>query len=156
RLLVECTALGVEGGKYESPVAQLVPSDDRLSLVFRLNSADGGVTAAGLAQRLLARATDGSREYDAGWSRIISTVAVRGPAEVEVNFRAASVLPEALLQIPLAPPASTAGNDQPYTLLSRDAAMARYAANGSYAFRRPSQPAEIVERYFTDPQRAVT
>jgi len=34
-------------------------------------------------------------------------------------------------------------------------AVARFAVNGSYAFGRPSQPAEIAERYFADPQRAL-
>jgi hypothetical protein len=155
RLFVECTAVGVEGGKYESPVAQIVPSDDRLSLLFRLNAADGGLTSASLARRLLARATAGSPEYDASWGQAVSTIAARGPSEVEVSFRAARVLPEALLQMPLTEANGSAANDQPYTLLSRDASLARYAANSSYVFRRPTQPAEIAERYFGDPQRAM-
>src|SRR5262249_61860730 len=101
RLFVECTAVGVEGGKYESPAAQIAQSDDRLSLLFRLSAADDGLTSAGLARRLLARATDGSPEYDPSWGQAVSTIAARGASEVEVSFRAARVLPEALLQMPL-------------------------------------------------------
>ena len=33
--------------------------------------------------------------------------------------------------------------------------MTRFAANSDYRFRRPSQPAEIVERTLSDPLRAL-
>src|SRR5437868_10885148 len=68
RLLVEHTALGPEGGKYESPLGLLSRSDDRLSLLFRLQSS-AEISAYDLAQRLLARATEGTPEYDVSWSR---------------------------------------------------------------------------------------
>jgi hypothetical protein len=156
RLLVEPVALGAEGGRYESPLAALARSDDGLSLTFRLNAAAASSAAYDLGQRLLSRASPGNPEYDEAWKRLVSDVAVRGPSEVQVDFRTRHVLPEAILTIPLfaaADPQSS--HAQPYTMLSRDTAVTRFAANSGYAFRRAGQPAEIVERSFADPLRSL-
>jgi hypothetical protein len=156
RLLVECTALGAEGGKYESPIGQITRSDDSLSLLFRLTPTSSGTAAYDLAQRLLGRATEGSFEYDSAWQQIVASVALRGANEVQIDLRTTHVLPEALLQVPLVradDAAATAG--QPCTVASHDSALTRYAANPSYQFARASQPAEIAEQWFSDPQRAL-
>ncbi len=156
RLLVECTALGAEGGKYESPLAQITRGDDGLSLTFRLISPAVGTSAYDLAQRLLARATQGGPEFDSTWRQIVARVAVRGASEVQVDLRTTHVLPEALLQIPLfraGETEPTAG--QPTQVTSREAGLTRYAKNPAYQFASSGQPAEIVERLFTDPQRAL-
>jgi tetratricopeptide (TPR) repeat protein len=158
RLLVECTALGAEGGRFESPIAALSRSDDGMSLSFRLNSAASDTSAGyDLGQRLVARASAGSAEYDATWSKVVADVAVRGPNEVQIDLRTRHVLPEALLTVPLFGAAETqaAKGGQPFEVLSRDAAATRFAASSEYLFRRAGQPAEIVERLITDPLRAI-
>ncbi len=154
RLLIERTALGPEGGKYECPIASLSRSDDRRSLIFRLNMTDE-VSSYDLAQRLLARATEGTPEYDVSWARLVTSVSARDPAEVQIDMRAAHVLPEALLTIPLFATSDRAGGEA-YTVLAQSPSMTRYAANGEYRFRRPSQAAEIVERPLSDPLRAIS
>jgi tetratricopeptide (TPR) repeat protein len=155
RLLVERTAIGVEGGRYESPIAKFSRSDDGLSLLFQLN--DSGTTSGyDLAQRLLARATRGGDEFSPAWSNVISSVTLKSMEEVEIGLRSSFVLPESLLSIPLDSPGSSAAHrDEPYTLLKSEADVVRFARNHEYRFGQPTQPAEIVERMFSDPLRAV-
>lgn len=156
RMFVERTTIGTEGGRYESPIAQLAKSDDSLALTFRLSASEGSTTAYDLARRLLARATTGSDEYNTAWSRLVSSVEMPAANEVQANFRSSFVLPEALLAMPLSPPGSAdTPLDQPYTILSQTDGVSRYARNERYRFVQTSQPAEIVERPFTDPLRAL-
>src|SRR5262249_33661330 len=126
RLLVEISGLGVEGGKYDSPLATVNRSDDGRALVLHLRSSvkEGG--AYELAQRLLAQASEGSAAYDSNWSRIVSAVSVPSIDEVQVDLRAAGVLPETSLEIPLANFACAESLSQPFSLLSRDKSVARF------------------------------
>jgi tetratricopeptide (TPR) repeat protein len=156
RMLIERTAIGAEGGRYESPIAQLTRSDDSLSLSFRLLPLAGPTAAYDLTQRLVARGTDGTDECDPAWGAILSSVALTSLDEVQVNFRSSFMLPEALLMVPLSPlGAAAAGATQPYTVFSRESTAARFTLNSHYDFLQKSQPAEIVERTFADPQRAI-
>src|SRR5262245_23895034 len=90
RLLIERNALGPEGGKYESPLASLSRGDDGLSLTFRL-PVTSDATSYDLAQRLLARATEGTPEYDSSWARLVTSVAPREPGGVQIELRSAHV-----------------------------------------------------------------
>jgi peptide/nickel transport system substrate-binding protein len=155
RLLVERTGLGTDGGQYESPLGTLTPSDDRLALVFHLSPTAGAGGALEVAQQLLARAEPLTDRYLPAWGRIVAAVRVQEPSDVEVRLRSPHVLPAALLQEPLGAPTTggKAGRYDPFTVLSKDDKTIRFTANADYAFRRPGQPAEIVERYFDDPQR---
>jgi tetratricopeptide (TPR) repeat protein len=155
RLLVERTAIGVEGGRYESPIAKFSRSDDGLSLLLQLN--DSRTTSAyDLAQRLLDRATRGGDEFSIDWSSVVSSVTLKSMDEVEVGLRRTFVLPEALLSIPLdSPENAKEHHDEPYTLLKSEAGVVRFARNDDYRFGQSTQPAEIVERMFSDPLRAV-
>ncbi|HEY2414001.1 MAG TPA: ABC transporter substrate-binding protein [Pirellulaceae bacterium] len=155
RLLVERTAVGTEGGRYDSPVARLSRSDDGLSLLFQLND-EQKTSAYDLAQRLLARATAGSDEFDTAWSSVVSSIELKSMDEVEINLRSSVVLPEALLCIPLSPPDGSAeSRNQPYTVLKNEGGVVRFGRNDGYRFGKATQPAEIVERTFSDPLRAV-
>lgn len=157
RLLVEFAGWDADGGKYASPLATLGHSEDGLSLTFRLaanSSQDAGSYA--LAQRLLGLAKPDSADYQSAWARTLEAVRVTGPRDVRADLRLGHVLPEALLQVPLAlraaaEPATTG----PFTLFSQDADITRFTANASYGFQRPGQPVEVTERYFSDPQRAL-
>ena len=157
RLLVECAALGAEGGRFESPIAALVRSDDGMSLSLRLTSGADASAGYDLAQRLVARASAGSAEYNTTWSKVVADIAVRSPSEVQIDLRTRHVLPEALLMLPLfaTGESQAAKGGQPFEVLARDAAATRFAASGEYAFRRAGQPSEIVERLITDPLRAL-
>ena len=155
RLLVELTGLSTEGWQYESPLGALTPSDDRLALVFHLSPAAGTGEALEVAQQLLARAEPMTDRYLPAWGRIVAAVRVQEPSDVEVRLRSPHVLPAALLQEPLGTPTAggKAGRYAPFTVFSRDDRTTRFTANADYAFRRSGQPAEIVERFFDDPQR---
>lgn len=157
RLLVELTGLGPEGGQYRSPFGTLRRSDDGLSLSFNINGATEGLAAIDLAQQLLEKAQPSSPTYSANWARIVSEVRRTSPQEIEVLFRAPHVLPESLLRAPFA--LAAAGNPSaspyhPYTIFSREPALLRFTVSPTYAFNRPGQPAEIIERFYDDPERA--
>jgi len=155
RLLVERTAIGAEGGQYESPIARLSRSDDRLSLLFRLNDKNS-TSGYDLTQRLLGRATAGGDEFDAAWAGIVSSAALKSLDDVEVNLRTTFVLPEALLAIPLDEPSSPGEQfDRPYIIVKAEGDTKRYTRNDDYRFGQMSQPAEVIERTFADPLRAV-
>jgi hypothetical protein len=155
RLLAERTAIGVEGGRYESPIAKFSRSDDGLAFLFQLN-AGRSTNAYDLAQRLLARATRGGEEFSPVWASVVSSVALKSMDEVEIGLRRSFVLPEALLSIPLDRSGSSAAqHDEPYTLLKKEGDVVRFARNSDYRFGQPTQPAEIFERLFSDPLRAV-
>jgi hypothetical protein len=154
RLLVELTGPGSEGGQYGSPLGTLRKGDDGRSLEFALQGEASKPSE--LMQWLLARATPGSADYNAAWGRIVSTVAVRGTTDVTVAFRTPSILPEALLEVPLGKRVNESPSPSaPFTVLSKEGANNRFGVNPHYIFRRPAQPAEIVERFYDDPQRAL-
>lgn len=155
RLLVELTGLGPEGGKYASPYGAVTRSDDGLALLFRLPAGPGHASAAyDLAQRLLSRAQPGGAEYQPTWSRIVAAVRTSGVNEVQVDLKLPHVLPEALVQVPIGV-GDAAKRMTPFTLLSRDPEQTRFVANDEYEFRGAGQPAEVIERHFADPQRAL-
>lgn len=152
RLLAERTALGLEGATYTSPLGTIEASDDGASLTFRLREpADNWGYL--LTEKLLALARNGSPSFDASWNRLLAGVALVSPSEVRIDFRTPPVLPEARLQWPLAEIWPSAV--PPYKLIASDATRTRFAANPVNTSPSKSQPAEIVERYFSDPQRAL-
>jgi tetratricopeptide (TPR) repeat protein len=161
RLLVEYTGAGPEGGQYESPLATIVHSDDGLSLTFRLpaNRAEGQPGAYDLAGRLLALAQPQTQDFQPAWARIMQSVGLDGPRDVRVDLKLPHVVPEALLQLPpTARPAGAAPGQSasaPFNMLSREESLTRFTANATYPFRRPGQLAEVAERYYADPQRAL-
>jgi hypothetical protein len=160
RLLVEFTGPGPEGGEYNSPLGTIQFSDDGRQLAFRLPRDAGPDLAYDLVQRLLERARPASESHSPTWSRVLETVRANGTAAVQADLRASHVLPQALLQLPLVPPShqlhlSGGGPAEPYTLLAQEPASTRLTINPDYAFRGVGQPAEVAERYYEDPQRAL-
>jgi tetratricopeptide (TPR) repeat protein len=151
RLVSEFAGPGPEGGRYLSPLGSFARSDDGRELLTRLGSG-GEASGFALLQALLRRANDRGPLFHAAWSRAVSAVRLRSPQEVVVRFQVPQLLPEALVQFPLA---ELGVASAPYTVLSRDAGAARFAVNPEYAFRGPRQPAELVERWFDDPQLAL-
>ena len=161
RLLVEYSGPGPEGGRYESPLASIIHSDDGLSLIFRLPTkrAEGQLGAYDLSGRLLALAQPQTDDFQPAWARIMKSVRLDGPRDVQADLRLPHVIPEALLQVPpVAHPAGSAAGpsaNAPFNLLSREESLTRYTANSAYPLRQPGQLAEVTERHYADPQRAL-
>jgi hypothetical protein len=156
RLLVELVGLGSEGGQYECPLGTLSHRDDGLALQLRLTASPGGLTANELAGRLLFRADPASPEYQSAWGNIVAAVRRQGANEVEVDLKFPHVLPEALLRGLIGSPSDHSAEAlSPYAIHSQDGATTRFLAKSDYAFRRPGQPSEVVERYFEDPEQAL-
>lgn len=152
RLFAEFSGPGPEGGRYLCPLGSLTRSDDNRELIFRAGAAAGEGAGYALTQGLLRRADERSSGYYAPWGRIASEVRLQLPTEVVASLRVPHLVPEALLQFPIAALGIDAA---PYAVLSHDERTVRYAANSQYAFRRPGQPAEVIEQHFDDPQRAI-
>jgi tetratricopeptide (TPR) repeat protein len=159
RLLVEFGGPGPEGGRYLSPLATILHSDDGLSMSFRLpaNLRPGQPGTYELAQRLIALAEPSARDFNPAWAHILQAVSTDGPRDVRADLRLPHVVPEALLQAPFAPTTGDAAASSfgggPFVFLSQDESLTRFTANVNYPFRRPGQLAEVSERYYADPQR---
>lgn len=160
RLLVEYRGPGPEGGQYDSPLATISHSDDGLSLSFALPASTqaDGPAAHTLARRLVALAQPENEAYLPAWAQVVESIRTDGPRQVTADLRVAHVLPEALLQVPLAPQ-SAGASDQPaggpFVFLSKEESLTRFTANPDYPFRRAGQLAEVGERFYADPQRAL-
>lgn len=164
--LMEFTGMGPEGGKYVSPFGAFSRSDDGTN--FTLEFKGQGNKAAPLSafdvsQRFLQLADDKQPDYLPAWARLVSSVQVKQATQVQVDLRLPHVLPEALLQVDaLAAPTAKSQPNAPqppgfgaYRVLASTADTTRFVRNDSSPFITPSQPAEVVERYFEDPQRAI-
>ena len=161
RRLLEFSGPGPEGGRYQSPLGTLERSDDGMQLSFTLRTAAGAQPLSGyeLAQKLLDWSRPGSTGYEPSWQRLLGEARIAGVNKVVIELRAPHVLPEALLQQRLmdnvlAGEINVKGNG-PYYCLTRDAAAARFTSNDQYTLPRPGRVAEVLERRYDDPQRAL-
>jgi ABC-type transport system substrate-binding protein len=167
RQLMEFTGMGPEGGKYISPFGSFSRSDDgtNFTLEFKAQGNKAApLTAFDVSQRLLQLANEKDPDYQAAWARLVSTVQVKQATQVQVELRLPHVLPEALLQVDALPTNSTSAAkvaDQanagfgPFRILSTTPDTTRFVRNDDSPFVTAGQPAEVVERYFEDPQRAI-
>ncbi len=161
RQLMDFSGMGPEGGKYSSPYGNFVRSDDGTNFTFEVKPPASGaalLSAFDLSQRLLQLADSGNADYQPAWARLVSAVQVKQGSQVQVDLRLPHVLPAALLQVDAlqTTPASRAGKGfAPYQIFSADANVTRFARNERSPFAIPGQPAEVLERYFDDPQRAI-
>lgn len=161
RQLMDFSGMGPEGGKYTSPYGSFVRSDDGTSFTFEVKPPASGATllsAFDLSQRLLQVADPKNADYQAAWARLVSAVQVKQGNQVQVDLRLPHVLPAALLQVDALQTTadSRAGKGfAPYQVFSADANISRFARNDRSPFAIAGQPAEVLERYFDDPQRAI-
>lgn len=163
RQLMEFSGMGPEGGKYISPFGTFSRSDDgtNFTLDFKAQGNQAApLSAFDVSQRFLQLADENQPNYLPAWARLVASVQVKQATQVQVNLRLPHVLPEALLQVE-----ALAGDGQadmgmessfgPYRILSTSTNTTRFVRNDSSPFTTTSQPAEVVERYFDDPQRAI-
>ena len=157
RKLMDFSGMGPEGGKYASPYGNFTRSDDGSSFTLEVRP-PAKLSAFDVSQRLLELANPNSADYQAAWARLVSAVQVKQGTQVQVDLRLPHVLPEALLQVDALPTTkeSAAGKGfGPFQLFSADAAATRFSRNERSPFAIDGQPAEVVERYFDDPQRSI-
>jgi ABC-type transport system substrate-binding protein len=158
RRLCEFAGFGLEGGTYVCPFGTIQNSEDRLELAFDLRSGENAPNGQDLAARLLSLA-DPKTQGATAWSRLVKSVSVKNVQHVEVTLRIPHVLPEALLQVsfPDAPTPQKPGELGlgPYVPLSLSDSVNRFTKNPDDPLAVSGQPAEVLERWFEDPQRAL-
>jgi ABC-type transport system substrate-binding protein len=176
RGLLEFAGPGPEGGQYVSPLGTVQSSVDGLELLFSLR-ANAELSGYDVARLLVRWARPGEDGFEPAWARTLDSVGVSNVSRVTARLKAPHVLPQALLQgsygLPSSPgaegPAAAgskaeagsrdAGNDSqasngPFVLFSRDETATRF--NASPRLARPAeQLAEVTERLYNDPQRAI-
>ena len=171
RPLFQYQGMGPEGGEYTCPFGETELSDDNLQLTFRLrpstssNPAANGSGAAQeeasslnayrLSELLLPGAAASTPESGRDLRGLIKSVDVSNVWQLSVNFRRSHVLPQAAIQNALGVPPDNPLFAGPYQWLTAPTDVTRFvtAANSQPAGR--GQMAEVVERVFDDPQRAV-
>jgi tetratricopeptide (TPR) repeat protein len=156
RRLMEFTGPGSEGGNYRCSLGTFDRSDDGLQLTFTLRpDLAGSLNGYQLSQQLLEMANPASFEYVSAWARLMDTVQVQDVRKVEVNLRLPHVLPQALLQTTYQTAASGGAGNGPYVKFQVQPEATRFTKNEAYGIAAPNRPAEIVERVYNDPQRAL-
>ena len=168
RMLLELAGPGMEGGKYVCPVGQMKVEDLGRQLKFDLRSdiAVGGgddlLTGYDLSRQLLAMADPNSPQYFQLWCDLFESVSVHNVFTVVARLKRSFVLPQALLQTPIAIQAVTFGGEEgevkaeagaeattgPYFMGESKDGETTYLTNNSYFAGGASRPKEIVERRF--------
>ena len=159
--------MGPEGGQYVCPIGALVASEDRRQVVIQLRRSAQAAprrdyTGFDVAQRLLDMANPSHPAYRSDWQRQMAAVTVRQVYDVYVDLQRPHLRIEAVLAVPLSDlwrvgsgADTTADLLSPYRLTSQTADETVFSANPDYLLASPSQPREIVEKYFRDASEAV-
>jgi ABC-type transport system substrate-binding protein len=159
RDMIEFHGAGPEGGQYDFQSGSIEHSEDRRTMILRINRVtedSSAATAFDVANRLLDYANATSPSYSEAWAALISAIQVRGTQEVDVQLRRPHVLPEAVLRVAQRPAPVTgdslpAGNGR-FAMAVRTDAEVRFVVKG---FRVGGKLAEITERRFSDGQQAL-
>jgi hypothetical protein len=160
RNLVEYAGQGPEGGRYVCPLGKIELSEDGKQLLFHLQKAPAGgalpnLTGYDVSRRLLSLANPASPDYLPAWSRLMAGADVQGVMDVVVDFRRPYVSPQALLQVPLVEFSGSSEPAGPYLRGESSGAETRFTPNPRYP-NRAAPRAEIVERQFETPSKALT
>ncbi len=148
---------GAEGGRYGFALGAYRLSDDRQQLMLSLDpKVAPQVDAFNLTQILLSRADPNSEEYDPTWAAIFRSASIPTTNQVLVQLKRPNVLPHALLQWTLSSSEEEAAEPLlpgPYQFAAQDAQETSFAIRS--AIEQHGQPAEVIEVFYDDPQRAV-
>ncbi len=162
RRLFELVAVGPDGAEYDCPVGKAeVPDDGRSFAVQLMSEGDSTASFIGMvvARRLLQMAAPATAVYDPSWSMVLAELNLKNVDDLQIKLRRPVLRVQALLDT-----ADISGQVeslrqawQPYTLnkAADDAQMVSFLANERYVLAGSSQPREIVERQFDNPQQAV-
>jgi hypothetical protein len=169
RQLFEYLRMGPEGGEYLCPYGETELSDNLRELTFRLRpseqqlagavSQETPVLAAPMTGYRLSRALMPSTDRGADplanlLRRIVETVSVQNVWQVDVRFRSTQILPQAMLQDALQSESREAPSG-PFVAMNANDKGSRFITNERYPLRTSGQLAELVERVYEDPQRAL-
>ncbi|MBM4001569.1 MAG: hypothetical protein FJ297_18885 [Planctomycetes bacterium] len=161
RELVEYVGPGPEGGRYATPFGSVQRDDGDQFLAFQVRPAEGPSgrpTAYDLAERLMDLANPASDQYAPGWADLARSIRADGAFRVEVDLRRPHVLAESLLRVPIAPtdrPPPWLTVLQPYVVKETKETETLFTVNAEFIRKRPTQPAELRERYYEDSSEAV-
>jgi hypothetical protein len=156
--LFEFRNTGSEGGDYRFTLGTYSQSDDRKQLELKFREPGGkGPKMLEVSQWLLRRARPQSPDYRPSWAAIFDQISQEGEDRLLVQLRSPHVLPHALMQWQLP---EMYGEGAPKKVGSYRIAPADGDAN-SFVWdedKAPTagQPVEIVERFYSDPRRAVS
>ncbi|MCI0360559.1 MAG: ABC transporter substrate-binding protein [Planctomycetaceae bacterium] len=164
RGLLEFAGPGPEGGRYVCPLGTAEQSVDGLEVLFNLRP-NAELSGYDLSRLLLRWARPGEEGFEPSWARTLESVGVSNVTRVTARLKAPHVLPQALLQGSYGTVGSSSrqadqagakaddGNGA-YQLFSHSAELTRYSLR-QQTKREPGQVAEVAERLYTDPQRAI-
>jgi ABC-type transport system substrate-binding protein len=164
RRLMEFNGTGPEGGVYVCSLGSATLSDDRRRMTFTIRPQQATAQAAPVtgyevARHLLELADPASPQYQPAWSRLLDKVELYRVNQVYADLKLPHVLPEAFLQTSYAavPNVGQPGvkGSGPYFVLQKDEKTVRFTQNDRSTLFTPGQPAEIMERFYDDPQRAI-
>jgi ABC-type transport system substrate-binding protein len=158
RGLLEFAGPGPEGGRYVCPLGTVEQSVDGLQLIFELR-ANAGAPAYDLSRLLLSWANEEDPGYRPVWARSLASVRVTNVNRVTAEFKAPRILPQAMLQggLARAPRADQQGQlgSGSFYVFSHNESMTRYSSIDSAGDRPAGRLAEVGERLYADPQRAL-
>ncbi len=165
RTLLEFVGLGTEGGRYTCPWGDWKRREDGLKLTLIMANSDDAqaVTGYDIARRLIDAADPNIPGYSSAWARLMATARVQNVERVEIDLKHPHVIPEALLVMSLDRQASfgTSANEGasasfgPFTVHTQDDKQVRYVRNTRLPVSQRAKIAELVERTFDDPKKAL-
>lgn len=170
RMLLEFDGAGPNGGHYISPYGAAQQGDDRQSVSIELRpgielAAGRTLTAYDLAHWLGELADPTSPRYVPHWAGLARAASVQKIYRVRIDLRRPHVLPESMLQIPLArlaapadagaAAAADAPGMGPFLVGEVTPEFTRFVANPAYKLGVGKQPAEVQEHLFEDRERAL-
>ena len=163
RRLFEFQRAGSTGGTYVSAFGDYELAEDYRRVTIQLNrdaseQDDQPVTGLDLSQRLREMANVQSESYSPVWGSIMQKVSVEDVFRVHVDLRRPHVLPYAALQMPLTGVGSqgTSLSAGPFVVAESSDSEVLHRKNDAYAVGKGNQPAEVVERLYTDRGLAVS
>lgn len=167
RQIAEFVGKGAEGGKYRSPLGRIETSDDNRQMTLVLDESQlqgaAAITSHDVARRLLALANPQDVSYSPVWGSLLQSVSVPDLRRVRIELRRPHVLPESLLQSELAgqagefgaEKASQAASNGSYIMAETNEKAVHFLANPAIPRRKPTQPKEIIERLYNQPDKAI-
>jgi hypothetical protein len=151
--LSEFQERGPEGGRYASPFGTMQQSDDRMQLIFDLQSDNTDVPFTGydLSRNLLAKTDPYGSRYDPAWSSLMSALEVEDVMRVRVSLRHPHVLPQAILRTRFHLGDQVASR---YSMERLSDTEARYAPVAGMPNAGQARPL-IIERFHEQPRAAI-
>lgn len=163
RTIVELGGLTDEGGLYDFLNGELYRADELgVKYVLELKSeetdfATPSANAFQIASRLLAAANEESKDFDAGWAKVIDQISIEDGNKVVVTLRRSFVRPEALMDVTYH---DSADNDPSvqngvYVATLVDGDIATFEPNPSYTPNTARQQPVIIEQLLSDASASV-